>query len=297
MLKEGGVDARRASSGSFDAAYRPSSPRETNARAGSTRATEGAGQHSTAQTDQQPAPQAPHSNERRSSGKSFQPAPRIKRKEPRSGNPRTSGSNERAPGEPAHAFRNISGRNSSQPVPRAKHREPRSDGDATSNSDSQSIQPAPRHMKRKPKEPRSGATRTPGEPAHDFRHISRRDPSQSGPVPQRPKKEKVYCSNNKLDPRLQRNGGAMRVGRPSECFRQGFGAALYQRVGDVPGFIRKFSLPYEKLIPQKELWYKDAPPPPGMIRATLSQCRQRGWGAGSRELSRRLKRRRSEHAQ
>ena len=143
----------------------------------------------------------------------------------------------------------------------------------------------------------SAGGRTPGEPGHTFRNISRRISSQSGPAPQRPKKEKVYCSNNKLDPRLQRNGGTMRVGKPSECFRQGFGAALYQHVNDPSEFIRKFSLPYEKLIPQRELWYKDAQPPPGMIRATLSQCRQRGWGAGSRELSRRLNRRRSERAQ
>ena len=110
------------------------------------------------------------------------------------------------------------------------------------------------------------------------------------------RRKRIYCGNNKLDPRLESNGGALRIGRPSECFRKGFGGALYQHVDDEDAFIEKFNAPYEKLIAQEELWFKDTGPPEGMIRCTLPQARQRGWGAGSRELARRLSLKRQKHA-
>ena len=45
---------------------------------------------------------------------------------------------------------------------------------------------------------------------------------------------------------------------------------------------------YEKLIDPK-LWYKNDEPPPGMQRATLPMCFQRGFGAGTAALARKLK--------
>ena len=104
-------------------------------------------------------------------------------------------------------------------------------------------------------------------------------------------RRKVYCGNNRLDPQLQENGGPLARGKPSECFRQGFGSALYLPIKpeDIPAFVKKYDAPYEKLIHQDFLWYKDSEPPSGKTKATLSQCRLRGWGAGSRELARREK--------
>ena len=75
--------------------------------------------------------------------------------------------------------------------------------------------------------------------------------------------------------------------------RAGFGAALYQHVPDEEEFIRKFSAKYAPLMEQK-LFYKDGPVPEGYQPATLSQCRLRGWGAGSAELARRMRKKRLE---
>ncbi len=98
----------------------------------------------------------------------------------------------------------------------------------------------------------------------------------------------MYCSNNKLDPSLRVNGGTLEVGTKSKSFRSGFGAALWQHIEDEEAFIKKFSVPYEPLVSQR-LWYKDSAVPPGYQPATLSQARQRGWGAGSATLARRLR--------
>ena len=84
--------------------------------------------------------------------------------------------------------------------------------------------------------------------------------------------------------------GSERVGRPSECIQRGFGAALHQGVEDVGAFVRMHSGAYEKLIDPK-LWYKNSEPPDGMQRATLPMCFQRGFGAGTAALARKLQQR------
>ena len=106
-------------------------------------------------------------------------------------------------------------------------------------------------------------------------------------VTHQPRKGKVYCGQNKLDPSLRVNGGTLEVGTRSACFRAGFGGALHQHIDDEAEFVRKFTAPYAPLIAQK-LWYKDGPPPEAYQPATLSQARQRGWGAGSAALARKL---------
>ena len=97
-------------------------------------------------------------------------------------------------------------------------------------------------------------------------------------------KEPIYCGNNAKSPELQHK----RLGRPSECIQKGFGAALHQHVADVPAFLHKFEGEYEKLIEPK-LWYKNSEPPPGWQRATLPMAFQKGWGAGTAALARKLK--------
>ena len=109
------------------------------------------------------------------------------------------------------------------------------------------------------------------------------------PSPQRkPRKPKVYCGNNRYDPQLKVNGGKLEIGSRARCFQQGFGSALFQHVADEASFLQKFSAKYEPLVHQR-LWYKNSPVPEGYQAATLSQCRTRGWGAGSAELARRLR--------
>ena len=105
--------------------------------------------------------------------------------------------------------------------------------------------------------------------------------------PQRRRRPKVYCSNNRLDPALRINGGTLEVGTRGRCVGAGYGAALFQRIEDEAAFIKKVSAHYEPLV-QQQLWYKDSDPPPGYQAATLSQARQRGWGAGSAALARKL---------
>lgn len=121
------------------------------------------------------------------------------------------------------------------------------------------------------------------DPGGAARPIVRPSPAQ-----RKIRKSKVYCGQNRLDPSLRVNGGTLEVGSRSRCFRSGFGAALHQRIDDEEAFIRKFTAPYAPLVAQK-LWYKDSPPPQDHYQpATLSQARQRGFGAGSAELARKL---------
>ena len=120
---------------------------------------------------------------------------------------------------------------------------------------------------------------------------SRRD-SQSakhGDSP-KPRRAKVWCGQNKWDPRMRANGGDLEPGTRAACMRQGFGAALYQHVENEEESIRKFAVKHEPYVSQK-LCYKNSPVPyhEGYQPATLSQCRLRGWGAGSAELARRLR--------
>jgi hypothetical protein len=109
------------------------------------------------------------------------------------------------------------------------------------------------------------------------------------PSPQRKAKEPISCTNNAKSPELLQNGGVKRLGSPSQCVQKGFGAALYQEVKDVHAFIRKFDAPYEKLIELQKVWFKKAEPPPGWQRATLPMCFQKGFGAGTAALARKLK--------
>ena len=108
-----------------------------------------------------------------------------------------------------------------------------------------------------------------------------------------PRKARVYCGQNKLDPSLRVNGGTLEVGTRSRCFRSGFGAALHQQINDEEAFIKKFTAPYAPLVAQK-LWYKDSAPPEGYQPATLSQAKQRGFGAGSATLARKLQKKLNE---
>ena len=71
--------------------------------------------------------------------------------------------------------------------------------------------------------------------------------------------------------------------------QKGFGAALHQHVPDVQAFIRKFDAPYEKLIELQKVWFKNSDPPLGWQRATLPMCFQKGYGAGTAALARKLK--------
>ena len=105
-------------------------------------------------------------------------------------------------------------------------------------------------------------------------------------------KQKVPCIYNKNYPRLRQSG--FRLGTPAECVSKGFGSALHQKLAPekTAAFIEQFSTPYEKIINFDEvLWYKNGPPPPGKYRATLPMCFQKGFGAGSAALARKLKER------
>ena len=110
----------------------------------------------------------------------------------------------------------------------------------------------------------------------------------AGHTAPRKAKREVYCGNNRMASVLL--DGSERVGRPSECIQRGFGAALHQHVEDVEAFVRMHSGAYEKLIDPK-LWYKNSEPPDGMQRATLPMCFQKGFGAGTAALARKLQQR------
>ena len=92
----------------------------------------------------------------------------------------------------------------------------------------------------------------------------------------------IWCGNNILSPKLRRNGGNMEMGSPSQCFRKGVGAGFYQEIdpAHLGQFLADNSGPYKRYIEQP-LFYGDGPVPAGKIRATLSQCRSRGFGVGA----------------
>ncbi len=109
--------------------------------------------------------------------------------------------------------------------------------------------------------------------------------------------KRFVCTNNALDRRLKSNGGSMRLGLRSECFRRGVGAGYYAQLNpeEVADFLDKWSSPYKKLIDQ-DLHYGDKDPPNGRIVATLPQCVARGFAVGSKKKSNELlKRRRASH--
>ena len=163
---------------------------------------------------------------------------------------------------------------------RRKLTNPTSDSGATSQRSTSnaatSQQSKPRRRAREPRAvPQSGALE---------RVAPRGSSLQHGKA--RPRKAKPYCGNNKKASGLL--DGSERVGRPSECIQRGFGAALHQPVENVEAFVRMHSGPYEKLI-DPQLWFKNSEPPHGMQRATLPMCFQKGWGAGTAALARKLR--------
>ena len=119
-------------------------------------------------------------------------------------------------------------------------------GEASTSTAAASQQSKPRQRAREPR-----ATPQHGAPAHvdaiERGSSTRRDKSS-------PRKARVYCGQNKLDPSLRVNGGTLEVGTRSACFRAGFGGALHQHIDDEAEFVRKFTAPYAPLIAQK-LWH------------------------------------------
>ena len=95
----------------------------------------------------------------------------------------------------------------------------------------------------------------------------------------------IDCGNNALSPKLKH----MQIGRPSQCFRRGFGGGYHQEIAPehLEEFLADFSGGYKKLVEQP-LYYGDGPVPEGMIRATLSQCMQRGFGVGSLQRAKKI---------
>ena len=106
-------------------------------------------------------------------------------------------------------------------------------------------------------------------------------------------KRKIWCGNNIRDPKLARNGGDLRIGKPSECFRRGVGGGIYQKIepGKESDFLTTWTGPYEKRINQP-LFYGDGPVPDGKIRATLGQCLSRGFAVGSIQKAEKILKRR-----
>ncbi len=103
-----------------------------------------------------------------------------------------------------------------------------------------------------------------------------------------PHNAKILCINNKHDPRLRDANYAL--GTSAQCISKGFGAALHQHVDDPREFVKRFDAPYEKIINLDHLsWFKNSEPPPGKHRATLPMAFQKGFGAGSAALARKLK--------
>ena len=126
------------------------------------------------------------------------------------------------------------------------------------------------------------------------RALSQTAPAGSGAArrttsPRKGKTSHISCSNNALSPKLRQNGGSMEIGSPSQCFKKGFGGGYYQKIepAKLEDFLADFNAPYKKLIDQP-LFYGDGAVPPGKIRATLSQCMQRGFGVGSMQLAKRI---------
>ena len=106
---------------------------------------------------------------------------------------------------------------------------------------------------------------------------------------QKGKTSHIFCGNNILSPKLRRNGGDMAIGSPSQCFRKGFGAGFYQEIepAHLEEFLADNSGPYRRYTEQP-LFYGDGPVPAGKIRATLSQCRSRGFGVGAMQRAKKI---------
>ena len=135
------------------------------------------------------------------------------------------------------------------------------------------------HARRRTREPRAQSQAAPAG-----RETARRETP-----PRKGKTSHVSCTNNALSPKLRQNGGTMELGTPSQCFRKGFGGGYYQKIepAKLEEFLAEFNAPYEKIVHQP-IFFGDGAVPPGMIRATLSQSMQRGFGVGSMQLAKRI---------
>ena len=101
-------------------------------------------------------------------------------------------------------------------------------GRARSGALSTSATKADASKRRRPREPQASPAPADDHPKGGARHATH--------PPRQPRKGKVYCGQNKLDPSLRVNGGTLEVGTRSRCFRSGFGAALHQHIGDEAAF-------------------------------------------------------------
>ncbi len=161
----------------------------------------------------------------------------------------------------------------------------RSDSGAGLPLQPRSESPAAEHPRRRAREPQASnrtSYRTSGR-----RAATRRD---RRPASSHKSQSPIWCGNNILSPKLKRNGGHIeKIGSPSQCFRRGFGAGFHREIApeDLEEFLADFAGPYKKLIDQP-LFYGDGPVPPGKIRATLSQCMQRGYGVGSMQRAKKI---------
>ena len=124
------------------------------------------------------------------------------------------------------------------------------------------------------------ASQSEKSPAHQSHHAN---------APRKGKTSHIFCGNNILSPKLRQNGGGMEIGSPSACFKKGFGAGFYQEIdpSHLEEFLADNSGPYKRYIEQP-LYYGDGPVPAGKIRATLSQCRSRGFGVGSVQRAKKI---------
>ena len=124
------------------------------------------------------------------------------------------------------------------------------------------------------------ASQSEKSPAHQSHHAN---------ATRKGKTSHIWCGNNILSPKLRRNGGGMEIGSPSACFKKGFGAGFYQEIdpSHLEEFLADNSGPYKRYIEQP-LYYGDGPVPAGKIRATLSQCRSRGFGVGSVQRAKKI---------
>ena len=140
----------------------------------------------------------------------------------------------------------------------------------------------------------TGATSHAGRRSREPRAQPQTAPAGSGVArrktsPRKGKSSHISCTNNALSPKLRQNGGTMELGTPSQCFRKGFGGGYYQQIepAKLEEFLADFSAPYKKIVHQP-LYYGDGAVPPGMIRATLSQSLQRGFGVGIMQLAKQI---------
>ena len=73
------------------------------------------------------------------------------------------------------------------------------------------------------------------------------------------------------------------------CLRKGFGMGLHQHISNEDEFLKHWSGGYRPHVKQ-QLYCGDGALPAGHIKATAPQCMARGFGLGSLERAKQLKR-------